>query len=403
MIVRRVRAVATLALLAALSAPASVAVADPVEPDSRGATQAEVEAAQRAVAAGAGQVAALQRQLDVARAEVEALHEAAGAASEKANAAREQLARKTAEAAAARKQADEAAAAAQRSQSSLEQMAAQLYMRGGPMADLAWLFTGSTAELARDRADVEAAEGHRTRHLTDARRAESAAAAARTKADAAQKAQQAAATEAATALADVQKAVAAVEKKTTELTAKERQLVTRLAELRRTSVEVEQRRQEQLQREAAERAQAQVQARLQADVRRGAGSSQVAPADLPAPNTAAAATAIAWAQQQLGKPYKWGGNGPDSFDCSGLMVGAWRAAGKSLPRTAQWQYDATPRVAIADLQPGDLVFFGSSNRSITHVGMYVGGGQMIEAPRTGLDLRYSSIYRSTLLPHGGRA
>ncbi len=121
------------------------------------------------------------------------------------------------------------------------------------------------------------------------------------------------------------------------------------------------------------------------------------PTSTPPPPSAGAAAAIAEAQRQLGKPYEWGAAGPDSFDCSGLTMWAWRAGGKSLPHSTYAQWDATSRVAISDLQPGDLVFFGSD---LHHMGLYVGNGQMIEAPHTGANVRYASIYRSDLYGAG---
>ncbi|MFE9423487.1 NlpC/P60 family protein [Kitasatospora sp. NPDC006697] len=105
------------------------------------------------------------------------------------------------------------------------------------------------------------------------------------------------------------------------------------------------------------------------------------PAGSPATGTAAAAVRFAYAQ--LGKPYVWGATGPGSFDCSGLTGAAWRAAGVSLPRVSQDQWNAGRRIARADLQPGDLVFFYSD---LHHVGIYIGNGQMIHAPRTGKNI-----------------
>lgn len=122
----------------------------------------------------------------------------------------------------------------------------------------------------------------------------------------------------------------------------------------------------------------------------------------PPPPSGGAGAAIAYAQAQLGKPYEWGAAGPDSFDCSGLTMMAWRQAGVYLSHYTGAQWSETARVPIASLQPGDIVFFGYSGESSTHVGLYVGGGQMIEAPHTGAVVRYASIYRSDLLPYGGR-
>ena len=95
---------------------------------------------------------------------------------------------------------------------------------------------------------------------------------------------------------------------------------------------------------------------------------------------AKAAKAIAFAKAQLGKPYVWGATGPNSYDCSGLVQAAWQAAGVNLPRTTWDQIDVGTRVPISDLEPGDLVFYFSD---ISHVAMYIGDGQMIQAPHTG--------------------
>ncbi|MDO5629690.1 MAG: C40 family peptidase [Mobilicoccus sp.] len=368
-------------------------------------TEAVIDAARAAAEAGESDVERLQESLEESRAEVEAAHVEAQLAAEKANAARELLTRRTAEAAEAADAVREADAQSQRSQRDLESMATRLYMQGGTLGELAWLLTGGpTSDLARRDADVRAAQTHRADTLAEAKDAHASAQDAHARAEAAEAAQQEAAAGAQEALTQAQEAVATAERLTDELEAEETRLIERLAELRRTSVEVEERRQAELER-AAEEAQAEeVRARIEAlaDEVDDTGDAQTPPVDLPEPDRAAAAAAIAFARAQLGKPYLWGGNGPAAFDCSGLTVGAWRTGGRSIPRTAQWQYEGSQRVAIADLQPGDLVFFGASERSIHHVGLYVGNGQMIEAPRTGLNVRYSSIYRSSLLPSGGR-
>ena len=107
----------------------------------------------------------------------------------------------------------------------------------------------------------------------------------------------------------------------------------------------------------------------------------------------AGALAVSWALSQIGTPYVWGGETPGvGFDCSGLVQAAYAVAGLSLPRVAQDQYNATPKLAPgALLVPGDLVFFGGGVGSIDHVGLFVGvtGGQyvMVDAPHTGADVR----------------
>ncbi|MGI5481154.1 NlpC/P60 family protein [Streptomyces lavendofoliae] len=106
-----------------------------------------------------------------------------------------------------------------------------------------------------------------------------------------------------------------------------------------------------------------------------------------APNPRAA-QAVAYAYGALGKPYVWGATGPSAFDCSGLTQAAWRSAGVSLPRTTYTQIDTGRRVSPSELAPGDLVFFYPG---VSHVGLYVGGGRMIHAPRPGAPVRIAPI------------
>ncbi|WP_240203696.1 C40 family peptidase [Streptomyces actuosus] len=111
-----------------------------------------------------------------------------------------------------------------------------------------------------------------------------------------------------------------------------------------------------------------------------------------------AAGAIYFAQKKLGTPYLWGGNGtPDQdgrFDCSGLTKAAYDSVGIDLPRVANDQYNAGPHPRREELLPGDLVFFSddlTDSRAIRHVGIYVGGGYMIDAPRPGAVIRFDPI------------
>jgi cell wall-associated NlpC family hydrolase len=111
----------------------------------------------------------------------------------------------------------------------------------------------------------------------------------------------------------------------------------------------------------------------------------------PAYNGAAsgrAAVAIRYAYAQLGKPYQWGGAGPDSFDCSGLTMRSWGAAGVGLPHSAAGQQAELPRVSLSALEPGDLVFFGDP---AFHTAIYIGGGRIIQAPHTGAVVEISSL------------
>ncbi|MGW0731047.1 NlpC/P60 family protein [Streptomyces sp. NPDC002851] len=106
-----------------------------------------------------------------------------------------------------------------------------------------------------------------------------------------------------------------------------------------------------------------------------------------APN-ARAEQAISFAYEALGSPYVWGATGPDAYDCSGLTQAAYRSAGVSLPRTTYTQINAGRPVSRSELAPGDLVFFYSS---ISHVGLYVGNGQMIHAPNPGAPVRLAPV------------
>ncbi|MFF5716920.1 NlpC/P60 family protein [Streptomyces buecherae] len=130
------------------------------------------------------------------------------------------------------------------------------------------------------------------------------------------------------------------------------------------------------------------------DAGRGDGSGDTRPSD-PAPpaDTAKAQQAIDFARAQLGKPYVWGATGPNSYDCSGLTQGAWKAAGVTLPRTTWDQVKVGKRIATTDLAPGDLVFFYDDS---SHVGLYIGEGKMIHAPKPGAHVRIESIFTMPL-------
>jgi cell wall-associated NlpC family hydrolase len=153
---------------------------------------------------------------------------------------------------------------------------------------------------------------------------------------------------------------------------------------------------------AARREQAREEARAEA-------AREAAPAPAPQPPTGGstaptvtapngnAQAAVDAALSQVGKPYQWGAAGPDSYDCSGLTMWAWAHAGVSLPHSSAAQYSATSRVSQSDWQPGDLLFYGSP---IHHVGMYIGGGRMVEAPYTGASVRVVSPYRSDYVGAG---
>jgi len=131
---------------------------------------------------------------------------------------------------------------------------------------------------------------------------------------------------------------------------------------------------------------------------------------LPAPDSQAAATALAYAQAQLGKPYIWGGTGPEGYDCSGLTLMAYRQAGIELPRTSEYQWSAGPHLTQDQLQPGDLVFYNPGEDGLPglpgHVGIYLGNGMMLHAPHPGDVVRVAPVndgdtYLGAIRPGGG--
>jgi hypothetical protein len=118
-----------------------------------------------------------------------------------------------------------------------------------------------------------------------------------------------------------------------------------------------------------------------------------------------AARAVAFALAQQGKPYQWGTEGPEAYDCSGLTWAAWRAAGVTIPRTAAGQLAALPRVR-GPLEPGDLLIYRSAGPSGRHVAMVVGSGRMVEALRAGIPVRVTRLrggWLGAVRPGGGGA
>jgi cell wall-associated NlpC family hydrolase len=109
------------------------------------------------------------------------------------------------------------------------------------------------------------------------------------------------------------------------------------------------------------------------------GDVTTAPVAYTGATSSQAGKAVQFAYAQLGKPYVWGATGPDSYDCSGLMYAAWAAAGVTLPRDTYGEWASLPHVPMSSLQPGDLILYNGES----HVAMYVGGGEIIDAPHTG--------------------
>jgi peptidoglycan DL-endopeptidase CwlO len=132
----------------------------------------------------------------------------------------------------------------------------------------------------------------------------------------------------------------------------------------------------------------------------GSGASAPAtPAPTSAPSSSASgvAAALAFARDQIGEPYVWGAAGPNSWDCSGLVMRAWAQGGIDLPHYSVAQYEQSTPISFGDLRPGDLVFWGTTSNpgSIHHVALYAGNGMIIQAPHTGADVEEVSMYTWT--------
>ncbi|MGA5315124.1 NlpC/P60 family protein [Streptomyces pseudogriseolus] len=110
--------------------------------------------------------------------------------------------------------------------------------------------------------------------------------------------------------------------------------------------------------------------------------------------SAAGERAVRYAVEQLGKPYRWGAEGPATYDCSGLTSQAWRAAGATVPRTSQEQWARLERIELVDLRPGDLVVYF---HDATHVALYLGDGMVVQAPRPGTRVKVSPVAANPVL------
>ncbi|WP_405543796.1 NlpC/P60 family protein [Streptomyces phaeochromogenes] len=187
-----------------------------------------------------------------------------------------------------------------------------------------------------------------------------------------------------TSKADVQRKLATARDLLSKLTTEEK---ARLAAIERQKQEEAQRKADELARQQAADAERRRQEAAQ-DTGTSTGTGSATGTSGSA-STVKADKALAFARAQIGKPYVWGASGPGSYDCSGLTQAAWKAAGVTLPRTTWDQVKAGTTVSVNSAQPGDLVFFYDD---ISHVGIYIGDGMMIHAPKPGAYVREESIY-----------
>ncbi|MFN8191623.1 MAG: C40 family peptidase [Nocardioidaceae bacterium] len=404
---------------------AAASVAD----DTTTPSQEQVDAAQAAAGAKADEVGRVQAELALANEELRQSAVAAGQAAEAFNGARWHLR----QARVAVRRADAAATAAEADAAARRQVIADTlvngYQSGPTMQGVSTLLeaqgvdqftqdaaTFSNAEAAMDD-QYDAYQASATLATVATQQAADARAEASRAADEARAARDAARAAEAAALAKAQ-----------QVGQRKDQLLGELAQLQGISKDLAERRQAALEAAAAQAAaDAAADQDPPADAGDGArtGAASRRPPRHPTPVTAAptrrlartrhptraltpsrppdpappppasgASAAIAFAEAQLGEPYKWGAAGPNAWDCSGLTMMAWRSGGRSLPHYSVAQYQQSTPISSADLRPGDLVFWGSSSRSssIYHVALYVGDGMIIHAPRTGRDVSRESMY-----------
>ena len=436
---RRAVAAQTTLLAVLLAVGSPQAQADPLYPSSH-----DVRRARQHTAVVGDQVSRLQAQLIRATARMTAANVALSAAAEDFDVARIELQDSRQ---AARAAAEVAARAGNRltgAQQQVGQLAAQSYRSGGSLASLDVLLSPTGPDQVLERASMMhtlAGQRQHTLHALDAARV--VATTLDTQAAEALARQTAAAQRLQRARAVATRQAAAAHSTLLAEQATHAALLTRLAAAEQTTVTLEQARSSGLARaEQARRAQAQRQAavRLRAKHRAAqpmpgtsAGSSAdsgalpgpaptptPAPAPTPVPTSgssgspssgssngspSAGQSAVSWAERQIGLPYQWGGFGPGSYDCSGLTMRAWQQAGVGLPHSSRIQYQQVAKISYSELRPGDLLFFATdpgNSATIHHVALYAGGGQMIEAPYTGANVRIVPLRTADAMPYAGR-
>jgi cell wall-associated NlpC family hydrolase len=330
----------------------------------------------------------VKAQIQTAHQELASLNSQAEIAAERYNAARIQLATAQQTAQAAQGRLTSAQAKLTKLQKSVVQFSVAAYQGTSPTSMLN-LFDGTSGQMVDRVSSMEAIATTQSRALAGV--------------DAAQRSEEQAQADATAAVANQRKLtaqLASAKQQIVAAAAKQRTILRHLEARERALIKAAKRRAARI---AAARRAARLRAQRLAAARaaRAVASQPVSqPAPQPArhvPSAGGAATAVAWAYREIGKPYVWGAAGPNSFDCSGLAQYVWGKAGVYLAHYTGDQWNEGTHIARADVQPGDLVFFAtntSSPSTIHHVGIYVGGGQMIDAPYTGAYVRKEYAFRS---------
>ena len=425
-----VLAVSLAGTMALIPVPAQADPKPPVIP-----SQSAVDAAKKAAAAKAAQVASIEQQLAAANDRLEQLGLQANKAAEIYNGAMYRLEQAKTEAAAAAERAAKAEKTLATQRQQIGRFAAASYQGGGELAKLGPMFTAEGPQELLESAGTahsvsQAMQGSylrftATQVVTNAFKVQKQQAVVKVKAasDAAAKAKAAA-----EAAESAQSAAVA------SIGAQRTQQIAQLAQLRNTSIKVAEQRQRGLEelarqraaalaakkaeelrkriaaREAADRAREAREAAARAREERESQKQNVGKKKPPkhkpsrggsgndggsGRNSRGARAAVNFALSQLGEMYLWAAAGPDRWDCSGLTMAAWKRAGVQLPHYSVAQYEQTKRISEDELRPGDLIFWAENANdpgTIFHVAMYLGGGRMVHAPRTGKPVKIDSVY-----------
>ena len=401
--VRLVGALTAALLTVPLLIPGAALGASGVQARPKAPSQAAVERAQRQARDARSQVAALQTRVTSAQNNLVSLNGKLAQASEQYNGAvyQQQQAQKAADAATATATTAEQDMFA--AQTDLSRFASAAYRSGGDLGAVDALLSAQGPQQLLDQSATVTVLGQRQSALLSRMvNARITAVAAQQQAQQALDAKAAATAQVKAAKDKAQSLVDAAQAQANSLRRAQVQLQRRVNALASRADRLAAQRAAALAaQEAAKRAEQDGGDGVDLGIPRGIllGMPVVAPTGQQRGDEKGAQRAIAYARAQLGKPYVWAAAGPDTFDCSGLTMMAWRAGGVSLSHWSIAQYAEGRKIPLGQIRPGDLVFFSTDlteYRAIHHVGLYIGGGQMIEAPYTGAVVRISTISRPSL-------
>jgi cell wall-associated NlpC family hydrolase len=340
-----------------------------------------------------GARASVKAQIAAAERHLHALNAQAEVATERYNAARIRLATSQRSAHAAQAQLAAAQTRLHRLQASVTAFAVAAYRGNTATSAMSTLASGSTKEFLNRMSSLQAISASESQTIAGEA--------------AAQRTQEQAQVNAAAALTAQRSATAALAANRRQIVAAAAQEHTVLSNLQAKERRIIQRAKRRAARRAARIAAARLAAQkaAAAAAARQVASQPASQPSLPRPAThvaasGGAATAVRWAYREIGKPYVWAAAGPNSFDCSGLTQYVWAKAGVYLGHYTGSQWNEGTHVSRSAVQPGDLVFFATNTSdpgTIHHVGIYVGGGMMIDAPYTGVNVRKDYAFRSDFI------